>query len=129
MALPEFNMRQLLEAGVLDTRPIGGIRKWVSIFLVIAMAFTLWIYPRQPHYCIKPLWQCATLLPVVAVCCLSVPNDKASEVVATAAKQCAQYYMNSRWLGGTLTNWKTISNSIKRYRELKKNSLMKAHKA
>jgi small subunit ribosomal protein S2 len=43
---------------------------------------------------------------------------QASEVIAETAKQCAQYFINSRWLGGTLTNWKTISNSIKRLREL-----------
>ena len=43
---------------------------------------------------------------------------QASEPIAQAAQQCAQYYMNHRWLGGTLTNWKTISNSIRRLREL-----------
>ena len=36
----------------------------------------------------------------------------------TAAKRSAQYYVNSRWLGGMLTNWKTISNSIKHLRTL-----------
>ena len=38
--------------------------------------------------------------------------------MAEAAKRCAQYYMNNRWLGGTLTNWKTVSGSIQRLREL-----------
>jgi small subunit ribosomal protein S2 len=39
---------------------------------------------------------------------------QAQDLVADAAKRSAQYYVNSRWLGGMLTNWKTISNSIKR---------------
>jgi small subunit ribosomal protein S2 len=43
---------------------------------------------------------------------------QASEAVAEAAKSCAQYYVNHRWLGGTLTNWRTISNSIKRLKSL-----------
>jgi small subunit ribosomal protein S2 len=42
----------------------------------------------------------------------------ASEPVAVAAKRCAQYYVNHRWLGGMLTNWQTISGSISRLREL-----------
>ncbi len=43
---------------------------------------------------------------------------QAQEAIAQAAKKSAQYYVNSRWLGGTLTNWKTISKSIKRLRKL-----------
>jgi len=43
---------------------------------------------------------------------------QASEPVADAAKRCAQYYVNHRWLGGTLTNWQTISHSIKRLRTI-----------
>jgi small subunit ribosomal protein S2 len=43
---------------------------------------------------------------------------QAQDAIADAAKQSAQYYVNSRWLGGTLTNWKTISNSIQRLRKL-----------
>ena len=43
---------------------------------------------------------------------------QAQDAIADAAKQSAQYYVNSRWLGGTLTNWKTISDSIKRLRKL-----------
>jgi small subunit ribosomal protein S2 len=42
----------------------------------------------------------------------------AQEQIADAAKRSAQYYVNSRWLGGTLTNWKTISNSIKHLRTI-----------
>jgi small subunit ribosomal protein S2 len=43
---------------------------------------------------------------------------QAAGPVADAAERCAQYYMNHRWLGGTLTNWKTVSNSIKRLKEI-----------
>jgi len=43
---------------------------------------------------------------------------QASDIIADAAKRSAQYYVNARWLGGMLTNWKTISNSIKRLRKL-----------
>jgi small subunit ribosomal protein S2 len=43
---------------------------------------------------------------------------QASDAIASSAKRCAQYYMNQRWLGGTLTNWNTLSKSIQRLREL-----------
>src|SRR5262249_15103939 len=43
---------------------------------------------------------------------------QASEKIAESAKRCGQYYVNHRWLGGMLSNWKTISQSIKRLREL-----------
>jgi small subunit ribosomal protein S2 len=43
---------------------------------------------------------------------------QASEPIATAARRCAQYYVNHRWLGGTLTNWRTVSGSIARLREV-----------
>ena len=46
--------------------------------------------------------------------------------LAAAAKRCAQYFVNHRWLGGTLTNWQTISNSIKRLRSLEE-TLDSAH--
>ena len=43
---------------------------------------------------------------------------QASDKIAEAAKRCGQYYVNHRWLGGMLSNWKTISNSIKRLKDL-----------
>ncbi len=46
------------------------------------------------------------------------PNARRKNSIADAAKRSAQYYVNSRWLGGTLTNWKTISGSISRLRKL-----------
>ena len=43
---------------------------------------------------------------------------QAQEAVATAAARCGQFYVNHRWLGGMLTNWKTISSSIKRLKDI-----------
>jgi len=43
---------------------------------------------------------------------------QAADIVAQGAKRCGQYYVNHRWLGGMLTNWKTVSHSISRLREL-----------
>jgi small subunit ribosomal protein S2 len=43
---------------------------------------------------------------------------QAQKPIAEAAERCAQYYMNHRWLGGTLTNWQTVSNSINRLKEI-----------
>jgi small subunit ribosomal protein S2 len=43
---------------------------------------------------------------------------QASKAIADAAEKCAQYYMNHRWLGGTLTNWKTVSQSIQRLKHI-----------
>lgn len=45
---------------------------------------------------------------------------QASDIVSEEAKRCGQYYVNHRWLGGTLTNWPTINRSIKKLRELEK---------
>jgi small subunit ribosomal protein S2 len=43
---------------------------------------------------------------------------QAAQPIANAAEQCAQYYMNHRWLGGTLTNWQTVSKSIQRLKNI-----------
>ena len=47
-------------------------------------------------------------------------KKQAAETIANVAKETSQFYVNHRWLGGMLTNWKTISNSIKRYKKLSK---------
>ncbi|MGC6475238.1 MAG: 30S ribosomal protein S2 [Parvibaculales bacterium] len=119
MALPEFNMRQLLEAGVHFGHQT---HRWNP-------KMGQYIFGDRNGVHIMDLSQTTPLLHQALVAVRDTvasggrvlfvgTKRQASDVVATAAKQCAQYYMNSRWLGGTLTNWKTISNSIKRYREL-----------
>ena len=119
MALPEFSMRQLLEAGVHFGHQTHRWNPKMEPFLfgdrnnihIIDLAQTV------------PLLHQALLAVRDAVAgggrVLFVGTKRqASEPVAQAAKQCAQYYINHRWLGGMLTNWKTISNSIRRLRDL-----------
>src|SRR5512146_220403 len=119
MALPTFTMRQLLEAGVHFGH---STRRWNP-----RMAPYLYGVRNGTH--IIDLEQTVPLLhrgllavrDVVAGggrVLLVGTKRQASEPVADAAKRCGQYYVNHRWLGGMLTNWKTISNSIRRLREL-----------
>lgn len=119
MALPEFSMRQLLEAGVHFGHQTHRWNPKMESFLfgdrnnihIIDLAQTV------------PLLHQALLTVRDTVAgggrVLFVGTKRqASEPVAAAARQCAQYYINHRWLGGMLTNWKTISNSIRRLRQL-----------
>jgi small subunit ribosomal protein S2 len=119
MALPDFTMRQLLEAGCHFGHQthrwnpkmapyIFGSRNGIHI---IDLAQTV------------PLLHQALKLVADTVAgggrVLFVGTKRqASDIIADAAKRSAQYYVNSRWLGGMLTNWTTISNSIKRLRQL-----------
>ncbi len=119
MALPEFNMRQLLEAGVHFGHQkhrwnpkmgsyIFGDRNDIHI-LDLAQTVPLL------HQALKAVSDSVTAGGRV----LFVGTKRqASQPVAEAAKRCAQYYINERWLGGTLTNWQTISKSIQRLRKV-----------
>ena len=119
MAMPEFTLRQLLEAGV----HFGHhTRRWnprMGPFLV-------WHAQPGPHH--RPAADRAHAGPALrAVRDITAAGGRvllvgtkraAAEYVAEAAKRCGQYYVNHRWLGGTLTNWKTITGSIKRLRQI-----------
>ena len=119
MALPEFSMRQLLEAGAHFGHQT---RRWNP-------KMKPFIFGERSNIHIIDLSQTVPLLHQALVKVREVAANggrvlfvgtkrQASEPVALAAQRCAQYYMNHRWLGGTLTNWATISNSIARLREL-----------
>ncbi|MCA7119415.1 MAG: 30S ribosomal protein S2 [Acidibrevibacterium sp.] len=119
MAMPQFTMRQLLEAGV----HFGHhTRRWNP-----RMAPFLFGVRNQVH--IIDLQQSVPLLDRALRAIRDVvagggrvlfvgTKRAAAEYVAEAAKRCGQYYVNHRWLGGTLTNWKTITASIKRLRQI-----------
>jgi small subunit ribosomal protein S2 len=119
MALPTFSMRQLLEAGVhfghqthrwnpKMERYIFGVRNRVHIIDLSETAPML----HRALVAIRDITAGGGRVLFVGT------KRQASSVVADAAQRCGQYYVNHRWLGGMLTNWNTISKSIKRLRVL-----------
>ena len=119
MALPEFSMRQLLEAGAHFGHQT---HRWNP-------KMDRYIFGSRANIHIIDLSQSIPLLHQALVKVREVAASggrvlfvgtkrQASDPVATSAKRCAQYFVNHRWLGGTLTNWRTISQSIARLREL-----------
>ncbi len=119
MALPEFSMRQLLEAGVHYGHQTA---RWNP-------KMGQYIYGDRNGIHILDLTQTVPMLDQA----LKVVRDtvakggrilfvgtkrQAQKPVAEAAEKCAQFYMNHRWLGGTLTNWQTVSKSIQRLKQL-----------
>jgi small subunit ribosomal protein S2 len=119
MALPDFSMRQLLEAGVHFGHQshrwnpkmgeyIFGTRNNIHI---IDLAQTVPMLHRALQAVSDTVAKGGRVLFVGT-------KRQAQDAVADSAKRSAQYYVNSRWLGGTLTNWKTISQSISRLRKL-----------
>ena len=119
MALPEFSMRQLLEAGVHYGHQTQRWNPRMAEF----------IYGERNGIHIFDLTQTVPMLDAA----LQVVRDtvakggrvlfvgtkrQAQKAIADAAERSAQFYMNHRWLGGTLTNWKTVSQSIQRLKAL-----------
>ena len=119
MALPEFSLRQLLEAGVHFGHQT---HRWNP-------RMDQYIYGSRNGIHIMDLTQTVPLLDQA----LNVVREtvskggrvlfvgtkrQASKAVAEAAERSAQYYMNHRWLGGTLTNWQTVSKSIQRLKAI-----------
>ncbi|SLN18046.1 30S ribosomal protein S2 [Pseudoruegeria aquimaris] len=119
MALPEFTMRQLLEAGVHFGHQtqrwnprmapyIYGSRNGIHIFDLTQTVPAL----DQALIAIRDTVAKGGRILFVGT------KRQAAGPIAQAAENSAQYYMNHRWLGGTLTNWKTVSNSINRLKEI-----------
>ena len=119
MALPDFSMRQLLEAGVHFGH---STRRWNP-------KMSNYLFGSRNNIHIIDLQQ---TVPLLHQALLTVRNTaasggrvlfvgtkrQASGRVADAARKCGQYFVNHRWLGGTMTNWTTVSVSIKRLRDL-----------
>ena len=119
MALPEFSLRQLLEAGVhfghqtqrwdpLMEPYIYGSRNGIHI---LDLTQTVPMLDQALNIVRETVAKGGSILFVGT-------KRQASSPIAEAAEKCAQYYMNHRWLGGTLTNWKTVSQSIQRLKSI-----------
>ena len=119
MAMPEFTLRGLLEAGVHfghHTRRwnprmkpyIFGIRNQVHI---LDLQQTVPMLDRALR-AVRDVTAAGGRVLFVGT------KRAAADYVADSAKRCGQYYVNHRWLGGMLTNWKTITGSIKRLRQI-----------
>jgi len=119
MKLPSVTIKQLLDAGVhlghktfrwnpkMD-QYIFGSKDSIHIIDLVKTLEMINVALHEMHKCI-----------VSGGKILFVSTKKqATETIAALAKDTSQFYVNHRWLGGMLTNWKTISNSIKRYKKL-----------
>ena len=119
MALPDYSMRQLLEAGVHFGHQAHRWNPKMAQFIfgtrnnihIIDLAQTVPMLHRALDAVSETVARGGRILFVGT-------KRQAQDAIADAAKRSAQYYVNSRWLGGTLTNWKTISRSIHRLRKL-----------
>ena len=119
MALPTFTLRQLLEAGV----HFGHhTRRWNPKMAPYLFGVRNGVHIIDLEQSVPLLYKALSAVRDVAAGGGRVlfvgTKRQAAERVAEAAKKCGQYYVNHRWLGGMLTNFKTISLSIKRLREL-----------
>ena len=119
MALPTFSMRQLLEAGV----HFGHVtRRWNPKMDQYIFGTRQGIHIIDLQQTVPMLYQAMNAVGEIVAGGGRVlwvgTKRQASGAVAEAAKKCGQYYVNHRWLGGMMTNWKTISNSIKRLKTL-----------
>src|SRR4051812_18614325 len=119
MAIPEFTLRQLLEAGV----HFGHhTRRWnprMSPFLYGTRNGVHIIDLQQTVPMLDRALRAIRDVTAAGGRVLFVGTKRAAaEYIADAARRCGQYYINHRWLGGTLTNWKTITGSIKRLRQI-----------
>ena len=119
MALPEFSLRQLLEAGVHFGHQTQRWNPRMAPF----------IYGSRNGIHIIDLTQTVPMLDAALNAIRETvarggrvlfvgTKRQAQKPIAEAAEKCAQYYMNHRWLGGTLTNWKTVSQSIQRLNQI-----------
>ncbi len=121
MAMPEFNMRQLLEAGIHFGH---NTQRWNPKMKPFIFGVRNNVHIIDLQQTVPMLDQALKAVRDVAAnggrILFVGTKPQASDKIAESARACGQYFVNHRWLGGMMTNWKTISNSIKRLRDLEK---------
>ena len=119
MTLPAFNMRQLLEAGVHFGHQSHRWNPKMAPFIYGARnnIHTIDLTQTTPMLH-QALMKVSDTVAGGGRVLFVATKRQASGSIADSAKRSAQYFINHRWLGGTLTNWKTISQSIRRLRQL-----------
>ena len=119
MTLPHFTMRQLLEAGVHFGHTT---RRWNPKMAPYLFGIRNGIHIIDLEQTVPMLHQALVAVRDIVAAGGRVlfvgTKRQASDLIAESAKRCGQYYVNHRWLGGMMTNWKTISHSIKRLQVL-----------
>jgi small subunit ribosomal protein S2 len=119
MALPSFTMRQLLEAGVHFGHQTHRWNPKMGPYLFGVRNNVHIIDLGQSVPMLHRSLQAVRDIVAGGGRVLFVGTKRqASGPIADAARRCGQYYVNHRWLGGMLTNWKTITGSIKRLRQI-----------
>ena len=119
MAMPTYTMRQMLEAGVHFGHQTQRWNPKMGPYLFGARNGIHIIDLAQTVPMMHAALQAVRDVAAAGGRVLFVGTKRqASDAIAECAGRCAQYYVNHRWLGGTLTNWKTISNSIRRLKNL-----------
>lgn len=119
MSLPNFSIKELLEAGVHFGHQTHRWNPKMKEFIygehnnihIIDLSQTMGMF-RTALTAVREVTQNGGRILFVGT------KRQASDIISESAKQCAQYFVNHRWLGGTLTNWKTISNSIARLKSI-----------
>jgi len=119
MALPTFTMRQMLESGV----HFGHVtRRWNPKMDEYIFGIRQGIHILDLQQTVPMMYRAMQAVGEIVAGGGRVlwvgTKRQASEPISEAAKRCGQYYVNHRWLGGMMTNWKTISNSIRRLKTL-----------
>lgn len=119
MAMPTYSMRQLLEAGIHFGHTT---RRWNPLMRPYIFGERNGIHIIDLEQTVPMLQRGLEAIREVAAGGGRVlfvgTKRQATEIISTSAIRCGQYFVNHRWLGGMLTNWRTISNSIKRLRDI-----------